>query len=607
MITEADLRAPLEEDLHDTVAARVLADWLLTQPSLEAQVRGELINLAYARMTSPWLRRIVRREAQLMTQHRELLLGPLAAAPTIPNLVPGGDLNSFLSLGWEQGFIRRARLVTYGQLDMPQLLSWLESLLELPAAGLLDDLEVSLHRPRDDYQRIVDIIARRRRPALRELVLFGIGDRSDRNKAPCDLSPLAEALPRLETLNLAGDRVRIGARSFPRLSWFSVRGTLDDSSLDSIARARWPQLESLTIATRGRRGLARRLRPILDGRGLTKITSLAILRTDLSEHGDALCRALTTAPILPQLRELAIEGITRVGEAVLLAARERFAHLQMLHISRCSERLKGLCRFVHRQSIADTRRLERSDRFCEIEVPSEEREGVVRMREGAIGHRGGVRRVFTGDRARAQADLYTEAKLLDGYRLIDNRFVRYRPPYEQPYSLDELWRAIEDTPDDAAPYLAYADHLRGGWWLAPRAELIAIQHARTQRPDDERLVRREAELLREHADLFLGELAPHVLGQCSPRVSLTWRFGFARAAVVSACDGDDDVAAPAEVIEFLFGQRTGQLIETLRLELVADGSRAEAESAIARTRPRSLRKVEIAKASSALGSPRRQT
>lgn len=99
--------------------------------------------------------------------------------------------------------------------------------------------------------------------------------------------------------------------------------------------------------------------------------------------------------------------------------------------------------------------------------------------------------------------------------------------------------------------------------------------------------------MRDHAALFLGELMPHLTGQCSPRLSLTWRFGFIRAAIVSPFADDDDVQAPADVITMLLGHCSGQLMEELRVERVPPNARRRIEKAIADRRPRTLWNVEI--------------
>lgn len=80
-------------------------------------------------------------------------------------------------------------------------------------------------------------------------------------------------------------------------------------------------------------------------------------------------------------------------------------------------------------------------------------------------------------------------------------------------------RAIIENPHDVASYSAYAD------WLQehddPRGEFIAVQLALEDesRPKDARdeLQKREAELLAAHEQEWLGELAPHLLGEPNSR------------------------------------------------------------------------------------------
>src|SRR3954452_4803173 len=82
-----------------------------------------------------------------------------------------------------------------------------------------------------------------------------------------------------------------------------------------------------------------------------------------------------------------------------------------------------------------------------------------------------------------------------------------------------LRRALEDelaaSPDDVATHAAYADLLDEMGDV--RGEFIQVQLALEDDSLDaahrKQLSRREAELLRDHADRLLGPLAPHLTGE----------------------------------------------------------------------------------------------
>jgi uncharacterized protein (TIGR02996 family) len=90
----------------------------------------------------------------------------------------------------------------------------------------------------------------------------------------------------------------------------------------------------------------------------------------------------------------------------------------------------------------------------------------------------------------------------------------------------ELEQVLVRSPDDTETYLVYGDWLqaRGD----PRGELIALQHRRSERPDDPALERAERHLIEQHADLLLGDLALH-----REALELEWHLGFLRSARIA--------------------------------------------------------------------------
>ena len=110
-----------------------------------------------------------------------------------------------------------------------------------------------------------------------------------------------------------------------------------------------------------------------------------------------------------------------------------------------------------------------------------------------------------------------------------------------------LEAAILEDPDKVEGYLVYAD------WLQtqddPRGELMAVEAALAASPGDAKLKARNEELLAEHAEALLGDLAEE------EHFHPTWELGGIRAATIS--DPDEEYAelsgeAAAEMVSKLF-------------------------------------------------------
>ena len=96
-----------------------------------------------------------------------------------------------------------------------------------------------------------------------------------------------------------------------------------------------------------------------------------------------------------------------------------------------------------------------------------------------------------------------------------------------------LLDAIARDPEDAAPYLVYADWLQARG--EHRGELIALQGAGDDHPGDHRITDAALEHLRAHAETYLGALAPFVMeAEGAQYLDLRWRHGFIGAATLSA-------------------------------------------------------------------------
>src|SRR5262249_38871718 len=112
------------------------------------------------------------------------------------------------------------------------------------------------------------------------------------------------------------------------------------------------------------------------------------------------------------------------------------------------------------------------------------------------------------DAAGRQHDKLVQEKLAKGYKETT--------PAARPAggSLREaLEAALVEDPDDLAAHAAYADHLQEEG--DPRGEFIQVQRALEDesKPAAQRkkLAQREAALLKAHASVWLGDLAPYLL------------------------------------------------------------------------------------------------
>lgn len=97
-----------------------------------------------------------------------------------------------------------------------------------------------------------------------------------------------------------------------------------------------------------------------------------------------------------------------------------------------------------------------------------------------------------------------------------------------------LEAAIAADPDDLGAWSVYGDFLQAAG--DPRGELIAIQVALTDKPRNAKLKKKEAELLYEHSEDWLGDLA------ISSDFACTWRNGFLDSVTIGNVDDESDEA-----------------------------------------------------------------
>ncbi len=165
-------------------------------------------------------------------------------------------------------------------------------------------------------------------PSLRHLAL-----RSSFNSHSLDLSSLWPRIPHLVRFEFEGS-ARLGAIELPnvrglRLGDHYLHG-LDTETVAAVARASWPALEALRI---GFVGDDQMLAPLLDDGRAPRLTELGFRR--YWDSLDALATMLADAPIVSQLRNLAISSSQRLegaGATAIANAAARFRHLETFDV-----------------------------------------------------------------------------------------------------------------------------------------------------------------------------------------------------------------------------------------------------------------------------------
>lgn len=280
---------------------------------------------------------------------------------------------------------------------LPRLL---DEALSLPALRLVERLTVKLvlfGGPLAAHAEVVDLLARRAPPSLRELVLETLGDPWGEalEEPPIALAPLS-SLARLTSLHVLGREVALDGLTLPEARTLRIEGALSPSALAAVAASRWPALESLQLGYDAD----------------AEAPPLAAVAALLDGKRAPLVETIARAPQLGRLDELYLDRVDEPTVDALLAQRAAFAHLQRLGAigsDRRPVRLKGICRHVD----CLEHRLERDvdERFVEIDIV----EPQVRIREGRIGHPGRLR-IVDGGWSRYHAEI--AARRLDGYRTV---------------------------------------------------------------------------------------------------------------------------------------------------------------------------------------------
>jgi uncharacterized protein (TIGR02996 family) len=347
-----ELEEAILADPDDESAYLVYGDWLQAQ----GDPRGELITLsAQAARTSD--RKLKAAADELFAGHEAQFLGPLAQ---YRKTFDGNDRDT---MTWRWGFIESLRIAFdhYSneelELDLGDVLA---TFLAHPSCRFLAEVVVGLNRqdPDQEYQSVLDALAKRPPPALRSLFIgdFVYPDETEISWTSLgDFGALWPKLPRLRKLILQGGSFTLGTLALPELRHAEFRtGGLSGESIASIVKARWPKLEHLDVwfgsDGYGAEGDLDAIGPLLEGQGLPAVRHLGLKNC---QFADDIARVIGKSKILPQLEtlDLSMGTLTDDGVEALVSGTNKaaFAHLARFDLSsNCiSEaglaRLGGLC------------------------------------------------------------------------------------------------------------------------------------------------------------------------------------------------------------------------------------------------------------------------
>ncbi len=207
-----------------------------------------------------------------------------------------------------------------------------------------------------------------------------------------------------------------------------------------------------------------------------------------------------------------------------------------------------------------------SNKFWEVDL----RGLAVVTRFGRIGSAGTQHKKPFSTAAKAQRahDRLVSEKTTKGYLPIRARKTVSIPRAARgdAGSSSELEAAIAAEPGGVDAYLVYGDWLQSQG--DPRGELIALQHARMQKPNDKTLEKAEKAFLKQHADHLYGPLAR----AASPGMNKSWgrapffaewHLGFFRSARLGWNAGLEMDTTAYEMLPQLLGLPSARFLREL--------------------------------------------
>ncbi len=284
----------------------------------------------------------VRGGDQADREARGLLLGDLHEHQ---QTYDGHDAPAFT---WKNGFIHTARLSynSYAAEDFEgSLLEILTALVTHPSGRFLAELTLVFNGDPNEntLQDLIDFLAEKAPASLRKLHIGDFEIRGEDTELSWynvgDLSKLWKRVPGLKTLIVQGGSFTLGTLDLPALTHAEfITGGLAKASAQSIAKAKWPRIESLDIwygqDNHGGDSTVADVAPLIARTDLRALRHLGLLNAEFTEE---LAGMLPGSAIVPQLTELSLAKsvLTDDGARALAAHKDALSHLSLLDVSEC--------------------------------------------------------------------------------------------------------------------------------------------------------------------------------------------------------------------------------------------------------------------------------
>jgi uncharacterized protein (TIGR02996 family) len=328
---DAKLEAIIAAAPDDVHGYEVYADWLQSQ----GDPRGELIALQIAKKDAA--------AKKLIEQHRPHFYGAMADALDMLERYQYNPLGD--NTAWRWGYLEKLWISTKlerssmhdGKLAELEVDEALDGLLGHPSARFLRELTVGIVSYEDNgYGRILKVIGKHQLPTLRTLILGDFySEETELNWSQIgDVTPLYKAAPNLESLTLRSGGIKLGTIDLPKLKELHIlTGELDKAAFKSIATAKWPSLERITLQLGEELAFKiAELQPIFDGKLFPKLKHLGLGN---SPQGDEIAQAIAVSKIAPQLESIDMSDGTMGDVGALALAAGKLPKLQKIDITNC--------------------------------------------------------------------------------------------------------------------------------------------------------------------------------------------------------------------------------------------------------------------------------
>jgi uncharacterized protein (TIGR02996 family) len=331
--TNPELEARIHANPDDRDAYQVYGDWL----SERGDPRGELISvqIKLSQLANGDDAELKKREQAIITANKSAWLGELAKLE-----------DKDFHVEWRWGFVDSARIgpptddYETSEIDFPDTIG---AVLAMPRVEFLREIVIGAISY-DDYPTswsdCVEALAENEIPASLQRLEFTRGGYWDISST--ELGSIASLYPKLQNLrelSIEMGQMDFGEMNLPALRKLEiVTGGLSNDNVSSIVKARWPNLETLSLCI-GETGndygcnvQFSDLEPILVAETMPSLKHLGLANSSLA---DEIAAALPGSRILPRLETLDLSKgtMTDAGANAILDNWQSFAHLKELDLS----------------------------------------------------------------------------------------------------------------------------------------------------------------------------------------------------------------------------------------------------------------------------------